>query len=160
MKLHELRPAEGSTKRRRRVGRGISAGQGKTAGRGTKGQKARSGGGVRPYFEGGQLPLVRKLPFARGYSFFNPWKVEFKSVNLEQLAECFEAGALVSPQTLMEKGLLKHVKDLVVVLGQGEIAHPLTVQTHRISKSARAKIEAAGGTVELLPWQRGGRRTR
>ena len=160
MKLHELRPAEGSTKRRRRVGRGISAGQGKTAGRGTKGQNARSGGGVRPYFEGGQLPLVRKLPFARGYSFFNPWKVEFKPVNLEQLAERFEADAVVSPQTLVEKGLLKHVKDLVVVLGQGEISHALTVQTHRISKSARAKIEAAGGTVELLPWQRGGHRTR
>ena len=103
---------------------------------------------------------MRKLPFARGYSFFNPWKVEFKPVNLEQLAERFEADAVVSPQTLVEKGLLKHVKDLVVVLGQGEISHALTVQTHRISKSARAKIEAAGGTVELLPWQRGGRRTR
>ncbi len=160
MKLHELRPAEGSKKRRRRVGRGISAGQGKTAGRGTKGQNSRSGGGVPPYFEGGQLPLVRKLPFARGYGFFNPWKVEFKPINLAQLAERFEADAVVSPQTLVEQGLIKRVKDLVVVLGQGEIQHSLTVQTHRISKSARAKIEAAGGTVELLPWQRGGRRTR
>jgi len=160
MKLHELQPAEGSKKRRRRVGRGISAGQGKTAGRGTKGQKARSGGSIRPYFEGGQLPLVRKLPFARGYSFFNPWKVEFKPVNLDQLVERFEAEEVVSPQTLVEKGLIKHESDLVVLLGRGEIDIPLAVQVQRISKSAQAKIEAAGGKVELLPWQRGGYRTR
>ncbi|MBN1487185.1 MAG: 50S ribosomal protein L15 [Anaerolineae bacterium] len=160
MKLHDLQPAEGSTKRKRRVGRGPSAGQGKTAGRGTKGQNARSGGGVRPYFEGGQLPLVRKLPFVRGYSFFNPYHVDFKPVNLDQLAERFDADAEVSPETLTEVGLVKHAKDLVVVLGRGEIDCPLTVKAHRISKSARAKIEAAGGSVELLPWQRGGYRTR
>ncbi len=160
MKLHELRPAEGSTKRGRRLGRGIAAGQGKTAGRGTKGQKARSGGGVRPYFEGGQLPLVRKLPFARGYGFFNPWKVEFKPVNLDQLAARFAPGSEVTPSALVEMGLIKHATDMVVVLGRGEVTAALHVKAHRISQSAQAKIEAAGGTVELLPWQRGGYRTR
>jgi large subunit ribosomal protein L15 len=160
MKLHELHPAEGSKKRKKRVGRGISAGQGKTAGRGMKGQNSRSGGGVRPYFEGGNLPLVRKLPFVRGYKFFNPYKVEFLPVNLGQIAERFEAEAEISPQTLSEVGLIKHADDLVVVLAQGEIDCPLKVSAHRVSASARAKIEAAGGTVELLPWTRGGYRTR
>ncbi len=160
MKLHDLHPAEGSKKRKKRVGRGIAAGQGKTAGRGTKGQNARSGGGVPPYFEGGQLPLVRKLPFVRGYSFFNPYKVEFQPVNVDQLVARFDAGAEVSPETLQEVGLIKHAEDLVVILGRGEIAQPLKVYTHRVSASARAKIEAAGGSVELLPWQRGGYRTR
>ncbi|MDY0018379.1 MAG: 50S ribosomal protein L15 [Anaerolineae bacterium] len=160
MKLHELRPADGSTKRKRRVGRGIAAGQGKTAGRGTKGQKARSHAGIAPYFEGGQLPLVRKLPFARGYGFFNPWKMEFSPVNLDQLIERFEAGDVVTPQTLAEKGLIKHEDDLVVVLGRGEVDRPLAVQVQRVSASAQSKIEAAGGKVELLPWERGGHRTR
>ncbi len=160
MKLHELRPASGATRGRKRVGRGISAGQGKTAGRGTKGQNARSGGGVRPYFEGGQLPLVRKLPFVRGYKFFNPYKVDFEPINLDQLAARFEAGGEVSPKTLVDAGLIKHARDLVVVLGRGEIDHPLTVRVHRISAAAREKVEAAGGTVELLPWKRGGYRTR
>lgn len=160
MKLHDLRPADGSKKNKRRVGRGIAAGQGKTAGRGTKGQNARSGGGVRPYFEGGQLPLVRKLPFVRGTGFFNPWKLEFHPVNVDQLAERFEAGDVVTPETLVEVGLVKHATDLIVVLGRGELDQPLTVQTHRISKGARAKIESAGGQVELLPWERGGHRTR
>lgn len=160
MKLHELQPAEGSKKRRRRVGRGISAGQGKTAGRGTKGQNARSGGGVRPYFEGGQLPLVRKIPFARGVGFFNPWRLEFQVVSLAQLAERFEAGMEISPRALVDCGLLKKDSDLVVVLGEGELTQPLTLRVHRISSGARAKVEAAGGTVELLPWKRGGYRTR
>jgi large subunit ribosomal protein L15 len=160
MKLHDLQPATGAKKSRKRVGRGISAGQGKTAGRGTKGQKARSGGGVRPYFEGGQLPLVRKLPFVRGYSFFNPYKVTFEPVNLADLKDRFDADAEVSPETLCQAGLIKHVTDMVVVLGEGEVDAPLKVSAHRVSKSARAKIEAAGGTVELLPWQRGGFRTR
>jgi large subunit ribosomal protein L15 len=160
MKLHELRPAEGSTKDRKRKGRGISAGQGKTAGRGTKGQNARAGGGVPPYFEGGQLPLVRKLPFVRGYGFFNPWKVEFKPVNVDQLEDRFEAGAEVTPQTLAEHGLLKSANEMVVILGRGEIDRPLKVRAHRVSKGARAKIEEAGGEVELLDWERGGYRTR
>lgn len=160
MKLHDLRPAEGSRKDRKRVGRGISAGQGKTAGRGTKGQNARSGGGVRPYFEGGQLPLVRKLPFVRGHGFSDPWQVEFVPVNLDELNNRFESGDLVSPETLVEAGLIRHASDWIVVLGRGEIEKSLIVRTHRISKNAQTKIEEAGGTVELLPWERGGYRTR
>lgn len=160
MKLHDLQPAEGAKKNRKRKGRGIAAGQGKTAGRGTKGQKARSGGGVRPYFEGGQLPLVRKIPFVRGYKFFNPYKMTFKPVNLSQIAERFEAQAIVSPETLAEVGLIKHADDLVVVLAEGEIDRPLTVTAHRVSAAARAKIEAVGGVVELLLWTRGGYHTR
>lgn len=160
MKLHELKPAKGAKKSKKRKGRGIAAGQGKTAGRGTKGQNARSGGGVRPYFEGGQLPLVRKLPFVRGYSFFNPYKVEFKPVNLGQLATRFEADAEITPVAMSEAGLIKHASDLVVVLGEGDVDCPLKVQAHRVSASAREKIEAAGGSVELLPWTRGGYRTR
>jgi len=160
MKLQDLQPAEGSKKRRKRVGRGIAAGQGKTAGRGTKGQKARGGKQKGAYFEGGQLPLVRKIPFVRGYKFFNPYKVEFVPVNLAQLAERFEAGAVVSPETLSAVGLIKHADDWVVVLAEGELAQPLKVYAHRVSAAARAKIEAAGGTVELLLWSRGGYRTR
>jgi large subunit ribosomal protein L15 len=160
MKLHELRPAQGSTKRKKRVGRGISAGQGKTAGRGTKGQNARSGGGVRPYFEGGQLPLVRKLPFMRGENFFNPYKVTFVPVNLDDLAKRFVASDEVTPEALTTLGLIKHPSDLVAVLGRGDIKKPLVVRAHRVSKSAKEKIEEAGGTVELLPWTRGGYRTR
>ena len=160
MKLHDLRPAKGAKKRRKRKGRGISQGQGKTAGRGTKGQNSRSGGGVRPYFEGGALPLVRKLPFVRGYSFFNPYKVEFTPVNVGDLAVRFSTGADVSPESLGSAGLIGDVDDLVVVLGRGEVEFPLHIKAHRVSASAKEKIEAAGGTVELLPWTRGGYRTR
>ncbi len=160
MKLHDLRPSKGAKKNRKRVGRGIAAGQGKTAGRGTKGQNARSGGGVRPYFEGGQLPLVRKLPFARGVGFRNPWRREFKPVNIGRLVEYFDDGAVVSPETLADAGIIKSPKELVAVLGEGELDRTFTVRAHRISASARAKIEAAGGSVEKLPVQRGGYRTR
>jgi large subunit ribosomal protein L15 len=160
MKLHDLRPPKGAKKKRKRVGRGISAGQGKTAGRGTKGQNARSGGGVPPYFEGGQLPLVRKLPFARGIGFNNPWQIKYKPVNLNRLADYFEDGDTVSPETLTDRGIIKSPKELVVILGEGEIEQSLTFRIHRVSDSARRKIEAAGGSVELLPVQRGGRRTR
>ncbi|MBN1811232.1 MAG: 50S ribosomal protein L15 [Anaerolineae bacterium] len=159
MKLHDLKPAEGAGKRRKRVGRGIAAGQGKTAGRGTKGQNARSGGGVRPYFEGGQLPLVRKLPFARGVGFRDPWRIEFTPVNVERLTD-FRKGAEVTPETLADAGVIKSADELVVILGRGELKKSLTVKAHRFSASAREKIEAAGGTVEELPWQRGGYRTR
>jgi len=124
-----------------------------------KGQNARSGGGVRPYFEGGQLPLVRKLPFARGEGFRDPWRVRFTPVNLARLA-VFPKGTEVTPQTLVEAGIIKQADALVVILGQGELKHPLTVKAHRFSSGARAKIEAAGGVVEVLPWQRGGYRTR
>ncbi|RLD00487.1 MAG: 50S ribosomal protein L15 [Chloroflexi bacterium] len=159
MKLHELKPAEGATKRRQRVGRGIAAGQGKTAGRGTKGQKSRSGGSIKPYFEGGQLPLVRKLPFARGVGFRDPWRVQFTPVNLERLTG-FRKGTQVTPEKLVEAGIIKRADELVVILGRGELNKPLTVKAHRFSASARAKIEEAGGAVEELDWQRGGYRTR
>lgn len=159
MKLHELQPAEGSKKRPKRKGIGIAAGQGKTGGRGTKGQKARSGGSIPPYFEGGQLPLVRKLPFVRGVGFRDPWRVRFTPVNVDRLAR-FAPGSVVTPQELAEAGLIRDVDEWVVILGRGELNVPLTVKAHRFSASARAKIEAAGGTVEELPWQRGHYRTR
>ena len=159
MKLHDLKPAEGAGKRKKRVGRGIAAGQGKTAGRGTKGQNARSGGGVKPYFEGGQLPLVRKLPFARGVGFRDPWRVEFTPVNVDRLSG-FRKGSEVTPEKLAEAGIIKRADDLIVILGRGEIKKALKVKAHRFSASAKEKIEAAGGTVEELPWQRGGYRTR
>lgn len=159
MKLHDLKPAEGAVRKRKRVGRGIAAGQGKTAGRGTKGQKARRGGGVRPYFEGGQLPLVRRLPFVRGVGFRDPWRVRFTPVNLERLVG-FRKGAVVTPERLAKAGIIKRADELVVILGRGELKKPLKVKAHRFSASARAKIEAAGGVVEELPWRRGGYRTR
>lgn len=151
MKLHDLQPAPGSKKRRKRVGRGIAAGQGKTAGRGTKGQLARSGGGKGPYFEGGQLPLVRRLPFKRGFT--NIWRVDYTEVNLDLLGE-FGEGEEVSPQTLYEAGIVKSAKKPVVILGRGELDRQLTVKAHRFSSSARAKIEAAGGAVEVLPLEK------
>lgn len=151
MKLHELRPAEGAKKKRKRVGRGIAAGQGKTAGRGTKGQNARTGGGVRPYFEGGQLPLVRRLPFKRGFT--NIWRIEYTPVNLERL-DRFPAGSEVTPETLAEAGIIKSAREAVVILGQGDLDRPLTVKAHRFSTSAREKILKAGGTVEVLEYKR------
>jgi len=149
MKLHELQPAEGAKKARKRKGRGIAAGQGKTAGRGTKGQGARSGGGKGPYFEGGQLPLVRRLPYKRG--FFNRWKVHYRPVNLSRLAD-FPDGAEVDPTALAEAGIIRKASLPVAILGDGELDRALTVKAHRFSTSAQAKIEAAGGTVEQLPW--------
>ena len=149
MKLHDLRPNPGAKKKRKRVGRGISAGQGKTAGRGTKGQKARSGGGKGAYFEGGQLPLARRLPFKRGFT--NIGKVYYKPVNLKRLAEFDFDGAEVTPELMAAIGLIKKETDPVVILGDGDITAPLTVKAHRFSATARAKIEAAGGTAEVLP---------
>ncbi len=148
MKLHDLRPDPGSRKKRKRVGRGISAGQGKTAGRGTKGQNARSGGGKGVYFEGGQLPLARRLPYKRGFT--NIRKVYYTPVNLKDLAE-LDAGTQLDPDIMAAVGLLKKPTDPVVVLGDGEVAVALRIKAHRFSKSAREKIEAAGGTVEVLP---------
>ncbi len=153
MKLHDLRPPKGARKKRNRVGRGIAAGQGKTAGRGTKGQNARSGGGVRLYFEGGQLPLVRRLAHKRGFT--NIFKVHYKPVNLSRL-EVFPEGGEVSPLTLAEAGLIKSPQEPVVILGEGELDRALTVRAQRFSARAREKILAAGGTVEELP--RPGRR--
>jgi large subunit ribosomal protein L15 len=150
MKLHELRPPEGAKKSRKRVGRGIAAGQGKTAGRGTKGQAARSGGTKGPYFEGGQLPLVRRLPYVRGFT--NIFKVDYVPVNVYRLQE-FEADAEVTPETLAEAGIIKSPSLPVAILGQGDIDRPLVVKAHRFSASARAKIEAAGGSIEELTWE-------
>jgi large subunit ribosomal protein L15 len=130
------------------MGRGIAAGQGKTAGRGTKGQGARTGGGKGQYFEGGQLPLVRRLPFRRGFT--NIWRVEYIEVNLDRLGQ-FDDGAEVSPETLLKAGVIRSVGKPVVILGQGELDKKLTVKAHRFSASARAKIEEAGGVVEVLP---------
>ncbi len=148
MKLHDLRPDPGSRKKRKRVGRGISAGQGKTAGRGTKGQKARSGGGKGVYFEGGQLPLARRLPYKRGFT--NIRKVYYTPVNLRDLAE-LDAGTQLDPDLMAAVGLLKKSTEPVVVLGDGDVAVALRIKAHRFSKSAREKIEAAGGTAEVLP---------
>jgi large subunit ribosomal protein L15 len=149
MKLHDLRPDPGARKKRKRVGRGISAGGGKTAGRGTKGQNARSGGGKGQYFEGGQLPLARRLPFKRGFTNIN--KINYKPVNLNRLIEFDFSETEVTPAVLAELGLLKKATDPVVILGDGDINIALTVKAHRFSKSAREKIEAAGGTAELIP---------
>lgn len=151
MKLHDLRPAEGSTKKRKRVGRGTGSGKGKTSGRGQKGQNARSGGSVRLNFEGGQLPLTKRLPKLRGFN--NRFKIIFVPVNLDQLDRLFEAQAEVSQETLACVGLLGNVNDPVVVLARGEVTKPLTVRVQRISAAARQKIEAAGGTVEVLGYE-------
>lgn len=150
MKLHDLRPNPGAKKKRKRVGRGIAAGQGKTAGRGTKGQGARSGGGKGAYFEGGQLPLARRLPFKRGFT--NIRKITYKPVNLNRLAEFDFGDVEVTPEIMSQIGLIKKPTDPVVILGDGEINVSLTVKAHRFSTAAREKIEAAGGTVEVLPF--------
>jgi len=147
MKLHELKPNEGAKKRRKRVGRGIAAGQGKTAGRGTKGQNARTGGGVPLWHEGGNVPLYRRLPYKRGFT--PPNRVVYNEVNLYQL-EDFDAGDEVTPETLEQAGLLKDETNPVVLLGQGDVEVDLKVKVHRISRGARSKVEAAGGSVEIL----------
>ena len=148
MKLHDLKPAAGSKKSRTRVGRGISAGKGKTAGRGTKGQGARSGGGKGPYFEGGQLPLVRRLPFKRGFT--NIFRIEYQEVNVERLEAILEDGMDVTPQLMEEKGLIRNASEPVVILGRGELTKKLTVHAHRFTKSANEKILAAGGAANLI----------
>ncbi len=147
MKLHDLKPDKGAKKKPNRVGRGISAGQGKTAGRGTKGQGARTGGGKGPYFEGGQLPLVRRLPFKRGFT--NVFRIEYQEVKLEDLND-LDNGTEVTPALLAEMGLVREADRPVVVLGNGELSKKLTIRAHRFTKSAQSKIEAAGGSVEKL----------
>ncbi|MBE7512995.1 MAG: 50S ribosomal protein L15 [Anaerolineales bacterium] len=148
MKLTDLKPDPGSRKRRRRVGRGISAGQGKTAGRGTKGQAARTGGVKAPYFEGGQLPLVRRLPFKRGFT--NIFKIYYQVVNVGILNEAFSAGETVTPDTLVTKGLIKDTDKPIVILGEGDLTLKLAVSAHRFSGSAKEKIEKAGGSVAVI----------
>jgi len=146
VKLHELKPAEGSTKPAFRKGRGHGSGAGKTSGRGHKGQNARSGGGTRPGFEGGQMPLQQRIP-KRGFT--NIFAKEIVEVNLQQLDK-FETGTVVTMELLKEAGVIKAVKDGVKVLGNGEIGKALTVQAHAFSKSAAEKIQAAGGKVEVI----------
>ncbi len=149
MKLHDLKPQIGSKKDRKRVGRGLAAGQGKTAGRGTKGQGSRSGGGTRLYHQGGNLPFFRRLPFVRGKGFTPINRIEFNEVNLDQL-KSFEAGSEVNPQILAKARLLRDPRKPVVVLGRGELGVALKIKAHRITKGAQSKIEAAGGSVEIL----------
>ena len=150
MKLHDLVPNEGSKKNRKRVGRGISAGQGKTAGRGTKGQGSRSGSGGKLYRQGGNLPFFRRLPFMRGKGFTPPNQVEYNEINLDQLSEAFKADAEVTPETLEAARLLRDSRNPVVILGRGELKVALKVNVHRISANAKAKIEKAGGSVETI----------
>ena len=147
MKLHELQPPEGSHRHRRRLGRGSGSGRGTTAGKGTKGQKARAGGGVPPYFEGGQLPLVRRLPYRRG--FRNPSRVEYRPINLRDLSR-FEGGSVVDTAAMVAAGLIKNERQSVKILGMGEIDRALVVTAHKFSESARKKIEAAGGRCDVL----------
>jgi large subunit ribosomal protein L15 len=146
MDLSNLKPAIGSTKNRKRIGRGHGSGTGKTAGKGHKGQKARAGGGVKAGFEGGQMPLQRRLP-KRGFTPLT--KKVYALVNLREL-ELFEAGSIVDLETLGKAGLVKQLCDGVKILGDGELSHPLTVKAHKFSKSAVEKIEAAGGKAEVI----------
>ncbi|NJC96318.1 MAG: 50S ribosomal protein L15 [Anaerolineae bacterium] len=150
MKLHELVPNPGSKKNKKRVGRGISAGQGKTAGRGTKGQGARSGEGGKIYRQGGNLPFYRRLPFMRGQGFTPLNRVEYNEVNLDQLTESFKADAEVTPDSLTNARLLRDPRKPVVILGRGDVQVALKVRVHRVTASAKAKIEKAGGSVELI----------
>jgi large subunit ribosomal protein L15 len=144
--LGNLSPAPGSKKKPKRIGRGLGSGHGKTATRGSKGQKSRSGGGVRPGFEGGQMPIQRRLP-KRGFTPIS--RVEYTLVNLRDL-KAFENGATVDIPVLIQKGIIRHLKGGVKLLGHGEIASALTVKVNRCSQGARQKIEAAGGTVEVI----------
>jgi large subunit ribosomal protein L15 len=144
--MNTLSPARGASHKKKRVGRGIGSGHGKTATRGYKGQLSRSGTSVRPGFEGGQMPLHRRLP-KRGFT--NIFRKEYAIVNLGQLAS-LEAGTRVDPALLLEKGVVKNLRDGLKILGDGEVQHSLHVCTHKISKGAREKIEKAGGTVEIL----------
>lgn len=150
MKLHDLVPNSGSKKNRKRVGRGISAGQGKTAGRGTKGQGARAGSGGHLYRQGGNLPFYRRLPFMRGQGFTPRNQVVYNEVNLDQLTETFKASEEVTPETLGKAHLLRDPRNPIVILGRGELNVALKVRAHRVSAGAKEKIEKAGGSVELI----------
>ena len=149
MKLHELQPNFGAKRSKKRVGRGQGAGQGKTAGKGTKGQAVRQGAGGKLYRQGGNLPFFRRLPFMRGEGFTPPSRVEYNEVNVEML-ERFDAGTVVNAEVLGAAGLLSKKSNPIVILGNGELTKALTVKAQRVTKGAKAKIEAAGGSVEIL----------
>lgn len=151
IQLHDLRPAPGSTKKRKRVGRGNGGKGGTYAGRGRKGQTARSGGGKGPYFEGGQLPLVRRLPRKRGFT--NVFRIPYRIVNVGRLELIFEAGDAITPETLLNRGLIKKGKNPVKVLAEGDLTKALTIQAHSFSKGAREKIEAVGGSAVELTYE-------
>jgi large subunit ribosomal protein L15 len=146
MNLSELRPPKGAVKKRKRVGRGSGSGHGGTSCRGNKGQNARSGGGVKPGFEGGQMPLTRRLP-KRG--FYNRFQKDIMIVNLEQLNR-FPQGSVVDAEALLKNGIIKRKGDGVKILGNGVIDYPLSIRVHKVSRSAREKIEASGGTIEVI----------
>ncbi|MBR3505116.1 MAG: 50S ribosomal protein L15 [Clostridia bacterium] len=146
MKLHELKPAFGATTAPKRLGRGTGSGLGKTSGKGHKGAKARSGGGKRPGFEGGQMPLVRRLP-KRG--FYNPFRTEYIAINVDRL-EVFEDGMTVTPVELIEYGIIKKIGDGIKIMGNGELTKKLTVQAAKFTATAKEKIEAAGGKAEVI----------
>lgn len=147
MRLHELAPPPGSHRRRRRIGRGLGSGRGTTAGKGQKGQKARAGGGVPPFFEGGQTKLVKKLPFRRGFT--NIHRIEYQAVNLSDL-DNFAAGSSIDVAALVAAGILKNDRERVKVLGTGDLDRALNVTAHKFSASARQKIEAAGGACHAI----------
>ena len=149
MELHDLKPNKGARRDRKRVGRGTAAGQGKTCGRGMKGQNARAGGGVPLYHQGGNLPFYRKLPFKRGEGFTVLDRVNYEEVNLEDLAD-FSADTEITPEVLADAGLINGPDMPVKILGRGDVSVALKVKTHKISKSAQEKIEGAGGSVELI----------
>ncbi len=149
MNLNELKPNPGAKKVPKRKGHGISAGQGKTSGRGTKGQNSRAGEGGHLYRQGGNLPFFRRLPFIRGEGFTPPNQVEYNEVTLDRIAK-FPAKSVITPEELAKEGMLHRPGNPIVVLGNGEIKNPVTLKVHRITKSAKAKIEAAGGIVELI----------
>lgn len=146
MNLHDLSPARGAKKKRKRIGRGPGSGHGKTATKGHKGIKARSGGGKRPGFEGGQMPLVRRLP---KFGFTNPFRTEYNVLNLKSF-ETWTGPATVTPQALVDAGLVKRKRLQIKILGNGELTKPLVIQAHKFSESAKAKIQAAGGRVEVI----------
>ena len=146
MNLHEIKPAKGSRTVAKRKGQGIGSGNGKTAGKGHKGQRARSGGGVRPGFEGGQMPLQQRIP-KRGFT--NRFKTQWAIVNVSDL-NTFTADTVVTPELLVEKGIIKNLADGVKILGNGELENKLTVKAHKFTKSAVEKIEALGGTIEVI----------
>ena len=147
MKLHDLAPSRGAKHKPKRIGRGPGSGHGKTATKGHKGLKARSGGGQRPGFEGGQMPLIRRVP---KYGFTNQFRTEYTIINLKSLAD-LETTEAITPQLLMNKGLVGRKGELIKILAQGELTKPLVVQAHKFSKSAEAKIQAAGGRAEVIP---------
>ena len=146
MKLHDLKPAVGATTAEKRLGRGIGSGLGKTSGKGHKGAKARSGGGKGPGFEGGQIPLMRRIP-KRGFT--NKFRTEYVAINVDRL-EIFEDGQVVTPVELIEMGIIKKIEDGVKIMGNGEITKKLTVKANKFTATAKEKIEAAGGKAEVI----------